>query len=178
MPLVAPSWLCFAPRTLNSNLPPTGRPDQLPACTGACAPPGGWMYTVPQGAQQPSVVRLKVESCAAGARQHQVCTSTVTSHAWPGGEDSTTTVQLLPSRLSAQAPQCDGVQRLAWRATYPSRVTSAAIPQCCMTSLHAAPSCRTPLRPPVHLPHTRRCASTLDVGQTGGHCPHPVVRHR
>jgi hypothetical protein len=32
-------------------------------------------------------------------------------------EDSPTTVQLLPSRPSAHAPQCDGVQRLAWRAT-------------------------------------------------------------
>jgi hypothetical protein len=28
-----------------------------------------------------------------------------------------TTVQLLPCHPSAHAPQCDGVQRLAWRAT-------------------------------------------------------------
>jgi hypothetical protein len=52
--------LCFA---LTFSLPssPTGRPDQLPACTGACA--SGGMFTVPQGAQLSAamvLVRLKL----------------------------------------------------------------------------------------------------------------------
>jgi hypothetical protein len=34
LPLAATSWLVFRTSTLNSNLPPTEQPDQLPACSG------------------------------------------------------------------------------------------------------------------------------------------------
>jgi hypothetical protein len=50
-----------------------------------------------------------------GCAQHQVCTSTVTTVAWPSDEDSPTTLQLLLFRPSAHAPQCNGIQRLALR---------------------------------------------------------------
>jgi hypothetical protein len=45
LPLAAPSGLC------RTDVPssPTGRPNQLAVCTGACA--SGCMYTMPQGAQ-------------------------------------------------------------------------------------------------------------------------------
>jgi hypothetical protein len=54
--------------------------------------------------------------------------------------------------------------------------TAAVLPQFCMTSPHAAPPCGTPLHALVHLPHTHRCASTLDVGETG-RWPLPASRH-
>jgi hypothetical protein len=66
-----------------------------------------------QGAQlsQHSVVGKKLSR--AGARS----TSTVTSDAWPKDEDSPTTLQQLLSCPSMHAPQCDGLERLVWRAT-------------------------------------------------------------
>jgi hypothetical protein len=72
LPLAAPSGLCC------TDVPssPTGRPDQLAACTGACA--SGWMYTMPQGAQLSAAVVWFVRG---GCAQHQVCTSTVTCDA-------------------------------------------------------------------------------------------------
>jgi hypothetical protein len=60
------------------------------------------------------------------------------AHSHPQLDDSRrmmrtlTTVQLLQSRPSAHDPPVR--RRTAWRATYPSRVTPAAIPQCYMTS--------------------------------------------
>jgi hypothetical protein len=110
LPLAAPSGLCC------TDVPssPTGRPNQLAACTGACAP--GWMYTVPQGAQLSAAMvwfgwNVRRVRAAPGLHQHRHL------RCLPSDEDSPTTVQLLPTRPSAHAPQLDGVERLAWRAT-------------------------------------------------------------